>query len=390
LRILQINSVCGIGSTGRIATDIDSMLKMQDHESYVAFGRDTPKNCDTAIRIGTTWDVYHHVVLSRLFDKHGFGSRRATQVFVKEVERLEPDVIHLHNLHGYYLNVELLFDYLRLANKPVVWTLHDCWAFTGHCAYFDYVGCNRWRAVCSRCPQRRGYPKSILADRSEQNFHKKREVFTGIGNMVIATPSKWLAKLVEASFLRSYPIRVINNGIDVDLFQPIRGGFRETYGIEKKFVILGVANIWSTRKGLSYFIELSKMLGTNDVIVLVGLTKKQLRELPANIIGITRTDSIRKLAQIYSSADVFVNPTMEDNFPTTNLEALACGTPVITFDTGGSVEVIDENCGFVVEKGKLDDVLACIEITKKRERMCWFERARARAISLYDKNDRLQ
>ena len=328
--------------------------------------------------------------MSRFVDKHGFGSTRATQVFLKEVERLDPDVIHLHNLHGYYLNVELLFGYLRLANKPVVWTLHDCWAFTGHCAHFDYVGCNRWRTVCFSCPQKHGYPASFLTDGSEQNFRRKREAFTGLANMMIVTPSKWLARLVEGSFLGSYPIKVINNGINQDVFRPIEGDFREKYGIEEKFVILGVASVWGRRKGLSYFIELSRMLGGNDVIVLVGLTKRQLRNLPKNIIGIPKTNSIRELAEIYSSADVFVNPTLEDNFPTTNLEALACGTPVITFDTGGSVETIGRNGGFVVEKGKLGDVLACIEIIKKTGRMYWFERARARAISLYDKNDRLQ
>ncbi|WFF74407.1 glycosyltransferase [Proteiniclasticum sp. QWL-01] len=349
MKVLQVNSVCGIGSTGRIATDIHNILIEQGHESYIAYGRDLPKNCDNAIRIGTRIDNYTHVAKTRVLDKHGFGSKKATIEFIDKVKELDPDIIHLHNIHGYYINVEILFDYLKEANKPVVWTLHDCWSFTGHCAYFDYVGCNKWKRGCYGCPEKKAYPSSIIYDNSKDNYRRKKEIFTGIKNLNIVTPSQWLANLVQQSFLKEYPVKVINNGIDLDVFKPTESDFMKKNNIENKFVILGVASIWDRRKGLKYFIELAKMLHEDEVIILVGLSEKQKKGLPNNIIGITRTNNVSELASIYSIADVFVNPTLEDNFPTTNLESLACGTPVITFNTGGSPESIGLNCGFSIE-----------------------------------------
>lgn len=388
IRVLQINSVCGIGSTGRIATDIDQILKQKGHESYVAFGRNNPRNCDTSIRIGTTWDIYAHVALTRALDKHGFGSSRATRAFLRTVEELDPDIIHLHNIHGYYLNVELLFDYLKNAGKPVIWTLHDCWAFTGHCSYFDFVGCDKWKTECFSCPQKDQYPSSGILDNSRRNFMRKKNAFTGVENLTIVTPSQWLAGLVSKSFLGEYPVKVINNGIDLDVFKPTLGDFRDKNALGSKFIILGVASVWDRRKGLPYFIELSKRLKSDEVIVLVGLTQKQKASLPQGIIGITRTDSVKELAELYSTADVFVNPTLEDNFPTTNLEALACGTPVITFTTGGSVESVGKMCGYIARQGSLDDILNFFRIVKKNGKKVYKENCLNRARRLYDKRDR--
>lgn len=349
MKVLQINSVCGIGSTGRIATDLHKILIENGHESYIAYGRDDARGCDTSIRIGNKFDNYMHAVKTRLFDKHGFGSKRATIEFIKNVEMLDPDIIHLHNIHGYYINIELLFDYLKKADKPVVWTLHDCWSFTGHCAYFDYVGCDKWKTGCYDCPEKTSYPASRLMDNSKDNYQKKKDIFSALKNLTIVTPSEWLAGLVKQSYLREYPVEVINNGIDLNVFKPTQSDFRKRYDLENKFIILGVASTWDRRKGLIHFIRLSEKLKNDESIVLVGLSEKQIKELPKNIIGITRTNNVNELAEIYSAADVFFNPTLEDNFPTTNLEALACGTPVITFDTGGSVESIDENSGFVIK-----------------------------------------
>jgi putative colanic acid biosynthesis glycosyltransferase len=388
IRVLQINSVCGIGSTGRIATDIHQVLKEQGHESYIAFGRDEPKNCDSVIRIGSNWDVYRHVALTRVFDKHGFGSKRATRAFLREVDKLNPDIIHLHNIHGYYLNVELLFDYLKVADKLVIWTLHDCWAFTGHCSHFDYIGCTKWRTGCFDCPQKEEYPKSVLFDNSRDNFFRKKTAFTGVKNLTIVTPSQWLAGLVGDSFLGDYPVKVINNGIDLSVFKPTPSDFRQRYSLENKFIILGVANVWTEKKGFYYFIELSGHLMPDEVIVLVGLTEKQKATLPSGIIGIKRTNSVEELAEIYSDADVFINLTLEDNFPTTNLEALACGTPVITFDTGGSAESIDKTYGFIARQGSLDDTLNFIRIVKKNRKKVYEENCLNRARRLYDKKDR--
>jgi glycosyltransferase involved in cell wall biosynthesis len=361
MKVLQINSVCGYGSTGRIAMDIYKILREQGHECLIAYGRGTASEEINSIKIGTKFDNYMHVAKTRLFDLHGFASTKATREFIEKAKKYNPDVIHLHNIHGYYINIELLFNYLKEINKPVVWTLHDCWTFTGHCAYFDYVGCNKWKNGCTNCSQKNGYPKSLLIDNSKKNYGIKKELFTGIKNMTIITPSKWLADLVKQSFLKEYDVKVINNGIDLDVFKPKSGSeFRKKYNIKDKFIILGVANIWDERKGFKYFLELSKFIDENSKIVLVGLNDKQLNQLPQNIIGIKRTNSVEELTEIYSSADVFANPTSEDNFPTTNLEALACGTPIITFDTGGSMECMDEKCGIVVEKGNIKGLVEAI------------------------------
>lgn len=354
MKILQINSVCGVGSTGRIATDLYKVLEEQGHECKIAYGRGTaPKGIDS-IKIGSNLDNYMHVLKTRVFDKHGFGSVSSTMKFIEDVKEYDPDIIHLHNIHGYYINIEILFNYLKEANKPVIWTLHDCWAFTGHCAYFDYVGCDKWKNGCNKCPQKEGYPTSKVFDNSKLNYEKKRELFTSIKNMTIVTPSKWLANLVKESFLGKYPVEVINNGIDLEVFKPIESDFRERYNLQDKFIILGVASVWEERKGLKYFIELSKELSADYKVVVVGVTEKQKKELPNNILAITRTNNVKELAEIYTAVDVFVNPTLEDNFPTTNLEALACGTPVITFNTGGSVESIDNKNGIVVYEKDLN------------------------------------
>lgn len=368
MKVLQINSVCGIGSTGRIATDIHQLLIEQGHESWIAYGRDEAKNCKNTIKIGNKFDNYMHVGKTRVLDQHGFGSKKATLDFIEKIEKLDPDVIHLHNIHGYYINIEILFEYFKKADKPIIWTLHDCWAFTGHCTYFEYSGCECWRIDGDhKCIQKRSYPSTFLINNSQDNYKRKRKAFTGIKDLTIVTPSKWLAKLVSESFLNEYPTKIINNGIDLEIFQPTPSLLKEKYDIKEKSIILGVANNWEQRKGYKYFIKLAKLINQNYVIILVGLNKKQLKSLPNNIIGIAKTSSVKELAEIYSAADVFVNPTLEDNFPTTNLEALACGTPVITFATGGSIETIDRDTGFVIEKGNLGELINIIEgINKKK------------------------
>ncbi|WP_346848495.1 glycosyltransferase [uncultured Clostridium sp.] len=385
MKVLQINSVCGFGSTGRIATDLYKVLEKEGHECVIAYGRGTTPEGIKSIKIGTDLDNYLHVAKTRIFDKHGFGSTKATKEFIKKVEEYNPDTIHLHNIHGYYINIEILFEYLKRSKKHVVWTLHDCWAFTGHCSHFDYVDCDKWRIGCRSCSQKKEYPSSILYDNSQCNYEKKKELFTSLDNVTIITPSKWLANLVKQSFLGKYQVKVINNGIDLEVFKPTENTFRNKFYLEDKFIILGVASVWKERKGLKYLVELAKKLDSSYKVVIVGVTEKQKNELPNNIIGITRTNNIHELAEIYSTADVFINPTLEDNFPTTNLESLACGTPVITFNTGGSGESLNESCGIVVEKGDVKLVTKCIMNFSKEElnsKNC-INRA-----SLYDKNDK--
>lgn len=357
MKVLQINVVCGIRSTGRICTDIAEMLTKDGHECKIAYGRETvpEKYQPYAVRIGTDWDTKLHGLKARLFDGAGFGSKGTTRRFIDWVKVYDPDVIHLHNIHGYYINIEILFEYLKTCGKPVIWTLHDCWAFTGHCTYFDYVGCDKWKTECGHCPQKGEYPKSVVLDRSNRNYQKKRELFTEMPNMTLVTPSRWLAGLVRQSFLNQYPVEVIPNGIDTSIFKPTESNLRQQYELENKKIILGVASIWDKRKGLNDFIELSKMLDHTYQIIIVGLTKKQIQRMPANILCIERTNSPAELAAWYTAADVFVNPTYEDNYPTTNLEAQSCGTPVITYNTGGSPESVNQQ-GRIVETGNIQQL----------------------------------
>lgn len=357
----MINSVCGIRSTGRICTDIADILESRGHECKIAYGRErVPEKFQKyAVRIGTDFGVRLHAGLSRIFDSVGWHSKRATKKFFRWVEAYDPDVIHLHNLHGYYLHLGVLFRYLKRAQKPVVWTLHDCWAFTGHCAYFDFVGCGKWKNGCSKCSQKKRYPTSLIFDRSKRNYKKKKEVFSGLKDLTIVTPSNWLADLVKESYFGEYPIKVIPNGIDLNVFKPTESDFREKYGLTEKKIVLGVASVWDERKGLRDFIALSKLLDDTYRIVLVGLTEEQMKTLPKNILGIERTNSVQELAEIYTAADVFFNSSYEDNYPTVNLEAQACGTPVITYRTGGSVESVpSEN---VVEKGSVEAMLMLLQ-----------------------------
>jgi len=368
LKVLQINTVCGVGSVGRIVRQIHEALREKGHESYIAYGR-KPLRCDGAIRIGGDLDVYFHVFLTRVFDLHGFGSKKATKKFLKIVEEINPDIIHLHNIHGYYLNIEVLFDFLKSFDKPVVWTLHDCWAFTGHCSYFTYAKCERWKTGCYSCPEKKSYPRSVIFDNSKSNYERKKKAFTGVKNMTLVTPSQWLAGLVKESFLGDYPVQVIPNGIDTEVFKPTPSDFKKRYGLDGKFLILGVANVWEKRKGFDYFLDLSKYLSDDEIIVLVGLSDERIKNLPNNIIGIKRTNSAKELAEIYTAADVFFNPTLEDNYPTVNLEAQACGTYVITFDSGGAKEtIISKESGIAIKPCNAEDIMNLIRVLRSKGR----------------------
>ncbi len=366
VKVVQINSYCGIGSTGRIAVEISKKLDEVKYENYIFYGVGDSEY-KNGIKFGGLINVRLHQIATRLFGKHGFYSKIATKKLVKKLKEIDPDIVHLHNIHGHYINVEILFDYLFLKNKKIVWTLHDCWSFTGHCAYFEYNKCEKWKKMCENCPALKDYPKSLIFDRSKESFLDKKRIFTKIENLTLITPSNWLAMQIKQSFLKNKTVIVINNGIDLELFKPKKNDIKEKFGIENKFVILGVASYWSKRKGFRYFLELSELLEENEIIILVGINDKQLKKLPKNIIGLKRTNSIDELASIYSASDVFINPTLEDNFPTTNIESLACGTPVITFNSGGSSEAIDKKTGITVEKGKTKELRAAITSLRKKK-----------------------
>lgn len=361
MKILFINTVYGTGSTGRIVARQYKKMETEGHECMVAYGRGTVPDNVNSYRIGTDMSVYAHAFLTRVTDKTGLYSKAATKKFLEHIDIFKPDCIYLHNLHGYYLNYELLFAYIKARNIPVVWTLHDCWAFTGHCANFEYVGCDKWIAGCSNCPQKKSYPAAYLLDNSHSNYKKKKQSFMGVQDMTLIVPSKWLEGLVKQSFLKDYQVKMIHNDVDLSMFKPIESDVRERYGIGQRIILLGVANVWTKSKGLDDFIKLSEMIDREKYqLILVGLNKKQVKQLSGKMIAIGRTESVRELAELYTAADYYVNLTYGDNYPTTNLEARACGTPVISYNTGGSVESAD----VVVEKGDLMGVKEVISKAK--------------------------
>lgn len=366
-KLLQINSVINSGSTGRITEEIGQTAIAAGWESYIAYGRNERPSSSKLIKIGSDKDIKLHGLQTRLFDRHGLGSKGATTDFIRQVEDIKPDIVHLHNIHGYYINMEVLFLYLKKVNVPVIWTFHDCWPITGHCSHFTFVGCEKWKTQCYNCPQKTGYPASYLIDRSKKNFILKKELFNSLSNLTLVPVSQWLSGILKESFLQNYPIKVINNGVNTEVFRPSEvSDFRNKHGLIDKFVLIGVATSWGERKGLNDFIELSKLLDSDFQIVLVGLTKNQIDLLPDNILGIERTENVYELSELYSTSDVFLNATYEDTFPTTNLESQACGTPVITYKTGGSPEAIDESTGIVVEQGNINKLVEAVYSIKKK------------------------
>lgn len=351
----HINTVPN-GSTGGIMMKEHNELLAKGEDSYAFWGRGREAQNDHEMKFAKESEAHLDVLQTRLDGRTGFHSKAATKRLMKRLDKIKPDVVHLHNLHGYYINIEMLFNWLVAQNCKVEWTLHDCWAFTGHCAYFTYVKCAQWQSHCAysnTCPQLNTYPKTISRSSCSKNFEDKERIFTSLpsGRMTIITPSHWLEGLVKRSFLGKYSIEVRHNTIDTTVFKPSPSDFRERYGIGNRFMILGVASPWTERKGLDDFIRLAHEIDSDRfAIVLVGLSRKQIEALPKGAIGLMRTDSPYELAEIYTSADIFFNPTKEDNYPTVNLEAEACGTPVITYDTGGCRETVKDRRSYVIEK----------------------------------------
>lgn len=387
-RILQINITANWGSHGKIAEEIGNLAISRGWESYIAYGRWANPSKSKLIHIGSSFDEKCHGLQSRLFDNHGLASVLATKKFIKEIEKIKPDIIHLHNIHGYYLNYPILFDCLKQMQVPVVWTLHDCWPFTGHCAYFDFARCERWKAGCySPCPCKSEYPKAILCEAAKRNYRLKKEVFNSVGNLTLVPVSDWLGSLSKESILKNYPIKVVKNGIDINVFKPADAiEVRKKYGIGFQPYLIGVASVWEKRKGFDDFLKLAKEISPKIKLVLVGLDKNKLSTAQQNgIIGIPRTENVNELTALYSGAEMFLNLTYEDNYPTTNLEAMACGTPVLTYRTGGSPEAVSPDTGWIVEKGDVEavkDVITTLPINKESIRKA----CRKRAEEHFDKN----
>ncbi len=388
MKIVSINTVF-FGSTGRIMLRINELAERNGHETlavsgYALGGKNAPEN---AVVIGGFISKAIHKTLAKLTGLQGCFSYFATKKAISKIKKFEPNVIHLHNLHAWFINLPLLFKYIKKNEIRVVWTLHNCWSFTGHCPHFEYAGCEKWKGGCKGCTQYKEYP-SAFVDKAAKMYCLKKKWFTDIKDLTIVTPSEWLADKVRQSFLGEHPIKVINNGIDLGVFGPAESNFREKYNISSdKKILLGVAFGWGVKKGLDVFCELSERLDREKYqIVLVGTDDNTDKLLPSGIISIHRTQNQKELAEIYTAADVFVNPTREDTFPTVNMEALACGTPVVTFNTGGSSEIINETCGAVTSEKNAESMER--EIVRICKEQPFSKDACIKRAEAFDMNDR--
>lgn len=377
-KLLQINVDSALFSCGKICEEISKVSQSEGWDTYIAYARDHKDGVNKEIKIGSMMDVYLHWAEQRIFDNEGLCSRRATRDLVRRIKEIAPDIIHLHDIHDHYLNYKILFDYLSKIETPVVWTQHDCWNITGHCYHFVSKNCERWKTGCYDCPLIHEYPNNLL-DRSTKNFLQKKESFNSKDNLTIVSCSHWLDGFISESLLRGKRHVVIHNGVDTDVFFPAKSK-------GKKFTILGVAMPWSAAKGFDDYIKLRGLLPENMFdIIMVGLSKTQLSKIPSGIIGIERTHNVKELVDLYSSSDVLVNTTYADNFPTVNIEALACGTPVVTYNTGGSPEAIDEKTGVVVEQGDVEAIAKVV--IEMRNKPLLSSDCRQRAVKLFNKED---
>ena len=390
-KLLQINPVVRLNtSTGRIMKEIGEIAIAAGWESYIAYSgaRDgVPQHSSRLIPVGNKLDLALHAVATRLFDAHGLASRRATKQLIRRIREIDPDIIHIHNVHGYWLNYPLLCQYLQESGKPVIWTVHDCWLYTGHCYYYSAVGCDKWSTGCGHCPQKRAFPASWVFDRSARNWRDKQRAFGTLERLTIAPVSEWIRNEMSRSFLKDKQFQVIHNGIDLDVFKPEAAEGQER---PAGTMILGVASLWigHEEKGVRDFIRLAGLLREDEHLVLVGrMSEAQRAAFPANVQLIERTENVGKLAALYAGATAFVNPTWQDNYPTVNLEAIACGTPVVTYRTGGSVESVTEGTGFVVEQGDVAGMLARVRELAAGDRAATAARCREYALAHFRKED---
>ena len=383
--IAQINATCGVGSTGKICVSVSELLSKKGIENYIFYSAGS-SDYPLGIKYSNEKAVKFQTLVSRIFGNYGFESKCITEKLIKELEKIKPDIIHIHNIHSHNCNLKMLFSYIRKNGIKVYWTFHDCWAFTAYCPHFDMIGCDKWRTGCRSCPQRKRY--SWFFDRSAYLYNKKMAAIKDV-NLTIITPSEWLASLVKESFFKDFPVKVINNGIDLNIFKPTESNFRKKYALENKYIVLGVAFGWGKRKGLDVFCELAKRFdGEKYKIVLVGTNDNIDKLLPESILSFHQTANQTELAEIYTAADILVNPTREENYPTVNMESVACGTPVVTFNTGGSPEMLDETCGAVVEKNDIDGMYS--EIIRICETQPYSRDDCLKIAESFDKNEKFK
>lgn len=385
-KLLQINLCSNILSTGKITEGIGAAAISKGWSSVIAYGmnRSNPSVSKT-IKIGGKHYLFLPYIETLLLDNHAIGlsCRSATLKLIKRIEEIKPDIIQLHTIHCYYLNVKVLFEFLLSKNMPIVWTLHDCWAFTGHCAHFDFVNCSQWKTGCKKCSQTKEYPRSIWRDRCEKNFNEKKKLFTSINNLTIVSVSDWLKKNAEQSFLKKYPMITIPNGVDTDVFKPTpNDDIRKRYNLQNKFLIVGVASSWTKKKGLDDYCKLAELLNDSEQLLLVGVDEEQARQLPYNIITLKKTFDIKELVRIYSACDVLLNLSYEETFGMTTIEAFACGTPAIVYNKTASPELVTPETGFVVNAGDISELMTSIK-TLQAKGKSYYSRACIERVSQY-------
>lgn len=379
MKVVQINSVCGAGSTGGITIQLSRTMTDNNIENYILYTFNK-YDCPLGIKYSDKIRVKMNAFFAKIFGNYGFNSISATIKLIRILGEINPDIAHIHNIHGHDLHLGIFFRYLKKTGVRVIFTLHDCWLFTGYCVHFDSIGCRKWETKCGDCPERKRY--SWFSDKSEWLFSKKKELITALNDVTVVSPSYWLADIAEKSYLGKFPIKVLNNGVDLDVFKPCESDFREKYNLQNKKIVLGIP-----KGNLDVFIEFSKLLDCEYKLVLAGLKGKEFNKLPDNVLGLSYLPH-SELAKIFTASDVYVNTTLADTFPTVNLEALACGTPVVTFNTGGSPEAIDDKTGIAVEKGNVSAIYEAVkEICNGPDRS---EACVERAHRLYNKHERFQ
>ena len=388
MKLLQINVDANNGSNGSIAQELGREALRRGWESYIAYGRRSVPSESTLIRIGNDLDVKIHGIQSRLFDNHGLASKSATRQFLKSVDEIRPNLIHLHNIHGYYLNYKLLFEYFKEKNIPIVWTFHDCWPFTGHCGYFESVQCEKWKTGCHSCELRKFYPKSLFLDRSSRNFRLKKSLFTSINSLHITTVSKWLMSKVRDSFFRDYPISTVYNFVNEKIFSPnVERINRCDYGLDDRKILIGAAANWVPSKGIPDFNALAGSLSDKYQIVMVGVTEEVKNQISSNVHCLSRVESPQKLAALYAEADILLNLSRQETFGMTTLEAMACGTPGISYNNTACPEVLSNDTGVIVPTGNIKAVEEAIELIEKKGKKSFKDNCVARANTIFSKNN---
>lgn len=385
--ILQINSCANWGSTGKIAEQINQVAATQGWKTYIAYGREANPSQSELIHIGSTVSQAIALIEARLFDNDGLANRWATHRLVKKIKKIKPDVVHLHNLHGYYINYKILFDYLNATDIPIVWTLHDCWSFTGHCSHFVFVNCERWKTECGNCPLFNDYPASWWKDSAKRNYELKKRLFSANHNLHIVAVSQWLADLVKQSFLKNADVTIINNGVDLNLFRPLPAPQDSNFKNDK-FLILAVSSVWAEGKGLAYYSKLSNYLQDNEELILIGADEFTQKKLPKKIICVPRTNSIEDLVLWYNKADVVLSLSKAETFGLTIAEGFACGTPGIVFDNTALPELVTPETGFVVADGDITALYEKIQIVKNFGNLYYSKACRHLAESRFNKSDR--